>query len=132
MTANQNEKEILLVDDDSDYSDLMSKRLERAGYRVSKASNGTEALKLLECDWRPNLIIMDIEMPNRNGLTTLINMGVRGIHRSEPEANIPVVVATGLQGEQIREIITKQNINAFLRKPFSSQELLETVKNLIG
>ena len=132
MVANHNHKEVLLVDDDPDYSELTRTRLEAAGYQVAYASNGREALKLLDGQWRPHLIIMDVDMPDSNGLTTLINLNARRIQRNNTECQVPVVVATGLQSEQVREIMMVQNISGYLKKPYSSEELLGTVRSLIG
>ncbi len=133
MTKNESHKEILLVDDDPDYSELTRTRLEASGYRVSCASNGREALELLEREYQPNLIIMDIEMPDRNGLTTLININVQRGRRGEAAMPpIPVIVATGLQSEKVREVMMTQNVNGYLKKPYESEELIRAVKELIG
>ena len=132
MTANSNSKEVLLVDDDTDYSELTRTRLEAAGYQVAYVSNGCEALKLLDGQWRPNLIILDVDMPNSNGLTTLINLRARQVRQGSQEPPVPVVIATGLQSEQVHGIMAAQSISGYLRKPYSSEELLGTVKGLIG
>ena len=133
MLKKQNPKEILLVDDDPDYSELTRTRLEASGYQVSCASNGQEALTLLEREYEPSLIIMDIEMPDKNGLTTLINMNVRsGAKEQNKKSKIPVLVATGLESEKVREVIMAQNVSGYLKKPYGSEELIQTVKGLIG
>ena len=132
MVEKQSRKGILLVDDDPDYSELTCARLQAAGYQVTCASNGTEALKLLEECERPNLIIMDLEMPDRNGLTTLIHLGVRQKRGDNGKTQIPVVVATGLQSEKVQEIVTTQNISGYFKKPYSSEALLDVVKSLIA
>ena len=134
MTEDQKDhKEILLVDDDSNYAELVRIRLEAAGYKVFYAANGREALEFLEKEDKPRLIIMDLDMPDKNGLTTLINMSIRR-KGNEPDGkfDIPVVVATGFGGEHIRKIVMDQNISGYLRKPYQSEELLRTVKQLIG
>lgn len=124
--------EILLVDDDPDYLDLAKIRLETSGYQVSCVSNGTEALKLLEADYHPRLIILDIEMPDKNGLTTLINLNVK---QARNEANgmnrIPVIIATGLQSDVIRDLMSSQRIEGYLKKPYSAEELISKVKTSI-
>ena len=133
MIKKQNPKEILLVDDDPDYSELTRTRLEASGYQVSCASSGQEALTLLEREYEPSLIIMDIEMPDKNGLTTLINMNIRnGIKEQDKKSKIPVLVATGLQSEKVREVMMTQNVSGYLKKPYGSEELIQAVKGLIG
>ncbi|MBI4368402.1 MAG: response regulator [Candidatus Omnitrophica bacterium] len=129
MIRNKNKKEILVVDDDPDYTELTRTRLTASGYLVSCAANGNEALKFLDARYRPDLIIMDIEMPDQNGLTTLIHLNIRSSRGAE---KIPIVVATGLQSERVRDIIESQKVAGYLRKPFGSEELVETVKKIIG
>lgn len=129
MTESRSLKEILLVDDDPDYSEVTRTRLESAGYRVSSVLNGREALQLLEQDYRPSLILMDIDMPDSNGLTTLINLNVR---KDRTNLNIPVVIATGIESDRVRELVMEQKVNGYLKKPYRSEELLAAVKNLIG
>ena len=132
MSAKVKQADILLVDDDPDYLDLAKIRLETSGYLVSCANNGTEALKLLDMDFRPRLIIMDIEMPDKNGLTTLINLNVRQARDMKNGIEpIPVIIATGIQSDAVRALMKSQNISGYLRKPYSSEELIEKVKATI-
>ncbi|MBI4357716.1 MAG: response regulator [Candidatus Omnitrophica bacterium] len=133
MAKDGHHKTILIVDDDPDYSELTRMRLEASGYYVSCAGNGRDALAVLEKNCPPNLIIMDVDMPDRNGLTTLINIGVReGKGEKDRPSHIPVIVATGLQSEKVREVMMTQNVNGYLKKPYDSEELIQTVKQLIG
>ena len=131
-TANKG-KEILLVDDDPNYSEVIRIRLETFGYQVSCAANGREAIDLLEKETHPNLIIMDVDMPDQNGLTTLINLGIR---KSRTESNgrfdIPVIIATGLQSDRVREMLIDQKVSGYFQKPYDSEELVRKVKQLIG
>lgn len=130
MNENLSPKEILVVDDDPDYVDLIRLRLETSGYQVSCVSNGLEALNLLEKSYRPDLIVLDIEMPDKNGLTTLINLNVRRL-REKNESQIPIIVATGLRSEAIRSLLTEQKISAYLTKPYDAGELIEKIHRLI-
>ena len=133
MTKNENNKEILLVDDDPNYSEVIQLRLQSSGYEVRCVSNGREAIEVLEHEHRPNLIIMDVDMPGQNGLTTLINMGIRRAQSGE-EGNfsVPVIVATGLGSDEVRKIIMSQNVSKYFQKPYDSEELVRTVRQLIG
>ncbi len=129
MNENPKQDEILIVDDDPDYLNLIKIRLETSGYQVSCVCNGSEALKLLEADYRPRLIIMDIEMPDRNGLTTLINLNVRQTRNEKKGVDrIPVIVATGLQSDRVRDLMMGQQIAGYLKKPYSAEELLDKVQ----
>ena len=129
MNANPNRNEILLVDDDPDYLDLAKIRLETSGYQVSCVSDGTQALKLLDTNYRPKLIILDIEMPNKNGLTTLINLNLKQTRDEKKGINrIPVIIATGLQSDVVRELMLSYQVADYLKKPYSAEELNSKVK----
>ncbi|OGW81778.1 MAG: hypothetical protein A3G33_05710 [Omnitrophica bacterium RIFCSPLOWO2_12_FULL_44_17] len=125
-------KEILVVDDDPDYCQLTRVRLEKSGFKVTIVPNGAQALALFENEYRPDLVILDVEMPGMNGLTTLLNLKVKKMVTlgNRPQA-IPVIVATGLQSEKLREIISEHDVNAFLKKPYSAEELINKIKELI-
>jgi DNA-binding response OmpR family regulator len=64
-------KKILLVDDDVRIQLLLREELEDDGYQVSTASNGKEALYLLNKSEKPDLVILDLRMPGMNGLETM-------------------------------------------------------------
>ena len=124
-------KEILLVDDDVDYRELQKTRLESFGYQVTCAGSGQEALNLIEKDMDPSLIIMDLDMPEKNGLTTLINLTIRRKIKKQAK-KIPVVIATGMHSEQIHKTIHEQEVSGYLRKPYGCDELIKIVKGIIG
>src|SRR3989338_2039811 len=117
-------KEILLVDDDADYRELTRMRLEAAGYQVSFASGGRQALELLKGGCRPDLLILDINMPDKNGLATMVNLNAFIKRESDQGARIPVIVATGLQSEKVQEILMAQQVDDYLRKPYEAEELI--------
>lgn len=66
-------KKVLLVDDDGQYQRLLTIELSEAGYTVIPASNGREALSLVE-DARPDIIVTDMNMPEVDGSTTVISL----------------------------------------------------------
>lgn len=127
-------KKILVVDDDKDYSDLMRMRLERAGYEVLTAANGKEAIELLGKNYVPDLIILDLEMPDKNGLTTLVNFKLQGEKKTNgaKRPRIPVLVATGLKSERIQKIVEGYQIDGYLNKPFNAEDLLEKVGSILS
>jgi response regulator RpfG family c-di-GMP phosphodiesterase len=68
-------------------------------------------------------------MPNKNGLTTLINLNVRqSCDEEKGIKRIPVIIATGLQGDVIRDLMMSQRIAGYLKKPYSAEELISKVK----
>jgi CheY-like chemotaxis protein len=131
MVEHGNPREILLVDDDLDYRELTRTRLESFGYQVVCAGSGQEALNLLEKEVEPNLIIMDLDMPEKNGLTTLINLTIRRKIKKDSK-KIPIIIATGMHSDQILKTVHEQEVSGYLRKPYGCEELIKTVKDLIG
>ena len=121
-----------MVDDDPDYRELTRLKLEAAGYQVSLAKDGREALTLLEKDYQPDLLILDVNMPDQNGLTTVININVRlEQQQGEKRRRIPIIVATGLQSEKVQEIFMSKQVDDYIKKPYGADELIQKVRRLI-
>jgi CheY-like chemotaxis protein len=113
---------VLVVDDDPDVRDTIADVLGTEGYRVLEASEGKEALRVLELA-RPNLIILDMLMPVMNGRAFLEEQ-----RRIPAVADIPVLVITayGVAHEDADRLKTA----GFLKKPMEIRELLQTVAHL--
>ncbi len=106
---------VLLVDDDTYLRDLIRRAFLRAGAEVFEASDGLEAINQLEkCN--PNLIILDIMMPNQDGWETCRQIRQR--------SSVPVIMLTSLSGDE--EIIRGLQFGAddFVVKPINIQVLL--------
>ncbi len=84
-------KKILLVDDDKNILRLLKYELEEDGYQVSMASNGKEALTILNLDKKPNLVIMDLRMPGMDGLETIG-------HIIKLKFELPVIIFSAYSG----------------------------------
>ena len=115
------DRSILLVDDDADVRESIGEALEEEGYRVARASNGKEALRLLKNDnLRPDLILLDIMMPEMDGWT------FRAEQRKDPElASIPVLVFTAYGTP--KDVAQQLEAAGFLRKPLRLDELLSAI-----
>lgn len=113
---------ILVVDDDPMVQDLMTRQFQKEGFRVSCASDGDEALDMA-AKLLPELITMDIMMPNKNGWMAL------GKLKENPKlARIPVIVISSVGNEQIVRAMGGQE---FVPKPIDWQVLMSRVKTLI-
>jgi len=121
---------VLVVDDDPDYCEVTQTRLESQGFEVKCVSSGNKALEWLKSA-KPDLIIMDIDMPNKDGLTTLINLSVQMGRKEKTPDRIPVLVATGIQSERVKQMVMDYDVDDFLQKPFEAEELIEKVGRLI-
>ncbi len=117
-----NGSRILVVDDDPDIRGLVRELLERAGAIVREAGDGREALKMLY-DARPELIILDIAMPELDGWATL--------ERVRDMTDVPVLMLTAREGELEAVRGLKAGADDYVRKPFGRQELLARCQALL-
>jgi DNA-binding response OmpR family regulator len=116
---------ILVVDDDPDIRDIVSFRLERAGYEIAQATNGEDALRLAR-ERTPSLCILDVMMPRVNGFEVVREL------RSDPSTqSVPVLMLTA--SVQDKDVARGFEIGAddYLKKPFNTGELLARVAALL-
>lgn len=115
-------KKVLVIDDENDILLIIKSALHEEGYDVTTANNGYDGLALAE-DASPDLIILDILMPEMDGFEVL-----QQLKENEKTAQIPVVILTGLSSkDKIREALNK-GIDYYIVKPFEYQDLVSKVK----
>ncbi|GER93971.1 response regulator [hot springs metagenome] len=119
------QKIILIVDDLLMIHRIIGQILTDAGYKVLKAENGKKGYEMT-MTWKPDLVIMDIEMPVMNGIEA-----TKMIKSAPAISHIPVVILTSLGSEEDRENAKKAGADYFLNKPISKDSLLEIVKNIL-
>jgi CheY-like chemotaxis protein len=120
-------KRILVVDDNPDICEFMSAALKGAGYEVETAPEGAQALSLLRSR-AANVLITDIFMPGQEGFETITRC------RAEfPKTRIIVMSAGTVPGMQHDFLATAGLLGggATLRKPFTAERLLETVRRVL-
>ena len=101
---------ILVVDDDADIREVLADRLESLGYRVFAAETAKVGLELLERQ-NPQLVLLDIEMPDMNGIDML-----REIRRSEHDVTVVMITAYGTIERAVEAM--KEGAYDFIPKPF--------------
>jgi class 3 adenylate cyclase/ActR/RegA family two-component response regulator len=113
---------LLVVDDNEANRDMLSRRLESRGYRVTLAESGKHALDLLENE-RFDLLLLDIMMPEMSGLTTLKKLRVK-----HPRVDLPVIMATAK--DQSQDIVDALGLGAsdYVTKPIDFPVLLARVE----
>jgi DNA-binding response OmpR family regulator len=118
-------RRILVVDDDADIQILTRTVLERAGYEVVTASNGRQAIESMR-DRAPDLVLLDINMPEMNGWETL-----RLLRAERAFSSLPVVMFS-VKGE-IRDKVHAMQEGAmdYISKPFVVDDLLVRVRRLL-
>ncbi len=115
---------VLVVDDEKDVVELVKFLLERDGHQVLEAYNGKEALERANAE-HPDLIILDIMMPEMDGYTV-------NAHLTENEATrrIPVIILTA-KG-QMRDVFEMaSNVAFYMEKPFDPKHLREKIREVL-
>jgi CheY-like chemotaxis protein len=115
-------REILVVDDEEDIRLLYQEELQEAGYRVSVAADGAEALRMV-MQSRPDLMTIDIKMPEMDGIELLRR--VREIHR-----DLPIIICTAYG--HFRQDFGTWASDAYLTKSSDLMELKEKIRELLG
>ena len=115
---------ILLVEDEDMVRAVAERALVRNGYTVVTATNGEEALDILDDRQDFDLLVSDVVMPVMDGPTM-----VRKVRETNPK--MPILFMSGYAEEQLRKMIDLDNI-AFLPKPFSVQQLAEAVRDVLA
>lgn len=116
-----NNYKILIVDDDKEIRIALKEILEKQQYVVVEASNGDEAISKINNDI--DLIILDVMMPNRDGITTCIEI--------RENYDMPILFLTAKSTEYDKYIGLSMGGDDYLSKPFSKMELLARVSSLI-
>jgi len=119
-------KTVLIVEDNELNMKLFNDLLEAHGYRTVQTRNGTEAVDLARAH-RPDLILMDIQLPEVSGLQV-----TQWLKDDEELRDIPVVAVTAFAMKGDEEKIRQGGCEAYLSKPISVAKFLETVRNDAG
>jgi two-component system phosphate regulon response regulator PhoB len=117
---------VLLVDDEPSIVKMVGKRLETEGFQVSVAMDGQEALAKIQSE-HPDLVILDLMLPKVNGYEVCTMMKQDTRHRQ-----IPVVIFTAKTQEKDEKMAVECGADAFVRKPFRAEELMEKIRSLLA
>src|SRR5262249_42217231 len=104
----------------------MQSVLDRAGYSSVAVHDPTRLEQVIAAE-HPNLILLDVVMPQRNGF-----QACRELKSHAEYASIPVVMVTSKSSESDKFWGKQQGADGYVVKPFSQEELLRTVRNLVG
>jgi two-component system, cell cycle response regulator DivK len=116
---------VLIVEDNEKNLKLVRDVLQVKGYETIEAGNGEDGIALAVAR-KPDLILMDIQLPGMNGIEAL------GVLRSDPRtARIPVAAVTASVMPQDRNKITEAGFDAYVGKPINLREFLDTVTRLL-
>ncbi len=116
---------IMVVDDSLTVRKVTSRLLEREGCEVLIAKEGLSAIKLLQ-DVIPNVMLIDLEMPQMNGFELIKNV------RNNPRtAHMPIIIISSRTAEKHRKMADELGVNVFLGKPYNEKDLLKHITQFI-
>lgn len=118
--------QLLIVDDDANHRLLLTNLLREIGCQTLEANDGNDGLKLA-IKHRPNLILLDLNMPNMNGFELMVQLQSNPITQA-----IPIIVSSASAFETDRDRSLQGGAQTFLPKPFQVDELLNTIRTLLG
>jgi CheY-like chemotaxis protein len=117
---------LLLAEDDEFSRDMLTRRLERSGHEMLSAADGREALRCARLH-RPDLILMDLDMPVMDGQTAIRNL------RVDPRTSkIPIIVLTAHTSTKDVADAATAGCQAFEAKPIVLRRLLERIEELLA
>ncbi|MEJ2078076.1 MAG: response regulator [Acidobacteriota bacterium] len=131
----EGQKKILVLDDEPDVVTYLATLFEDHGYEVRSAGDGRQGLELARL-WKPDLITLDITMPEHSGIRFY-----RNVREEEGLARIPVVIVTAVTGyggdpRSFEKFISSRRQvpppDAFVAKPIEPDQLLQVVNELLG
>ena len=114
---------VLIVDDEADMLWFIAQTCQPRGFNTLTAGSGMEALKIVqECGEKLDLILLDLKMPGMGGIEVL-----KSIRKYHPE--LPVIIVTAVHEK--KEECEKLGVEAFIKKPYSLEELYNRVETVI-
>ena len=119
-------KTVLVVEDNELNMKLFHDLLEASGFDTIQTRNGLEAIDLAR-EYRPDLILMDIQLPEVSGLEV-----TKWIKEDDDLRSIPIIAVTAFAMKGDEERIRQGGCEAYLSKPISVGKFIETVKAYIG
>jgi two-component system, chemotaxis family, chemotaxis protein CheY len=119
-------KKILIVDDSASMRQMVHFTLEEAGYEVAEGVDGKDGVDKLE-EVNPDVIITDINMPNMNGIEL-----IKAVRRTDNFKTKPIIVLTTESEQSKQEAGKRAGATAWLIKPFTPEQLTETVTKVSG
>lgn len=117
-------KKILVIEDDPVNLQLVEFRLEKEGYEVVSARDGDIGLEKAQNE-KPDLILLDVEMPNMNGYFFIAEL-----HKEEAMKSIPIIVLTA--HENMKHAFSKRQVKAYMTKPIDFDQLFAKISESIS
>ncbi len=118
---------IAIIEDDPSINQMYRMKFEATGFDVQLASDGERGVALVEA-FRPDLILLDLQMPKKNGYETL-----KEIRAHEWGTSIPVIILTNLGEEEAPKELRELDIKSYILKAdLTPSQVVERVKDTLG
>ena len=124
--GNKTQKKVAVIDDDKPTVSLIRKHLEERNYLVKTAYDGKDGLNLIRREL-PDIIILDLRMPEMDGRDVLIE-----IKKTDDTKKIPVIVFTSEQEQFEEKIIMKLGAARYMTKPYEKYHLLKAIDDILS
>lgn len=122
----QNEKKILIVDDDPDVQNILAKILSANDYRAEVASDGLDAgIKIVQ--FKPDLILLDLFMPKVDGFEVC-----KRIKGDTDHSHIKILILTGYDTKENKDRTFEAGADGYLSKPVKKNDLIQQIEDLLG
>ena len=115
-------KKVLIVDDDAMNRKLAGMMLKKGQHEAVAVESGDEGIELLKST-AVDVLLLDVEMPEKNGIETLAQIRREGLGES-----MKVLFLTGNEESEVRDAICELKADGYIKKPFKPQELLAAVE----
>ena len=117
---------VLLIEDEPNITEAIRFLLSRDGWRVETHARGDTAMEAVE-KHNPDLVLLDVMLPNRSGFDIL-----RNLRASDATKSVPVMMLTARGQSRDRELAEQYGVSRFMSKPFSNSDMLAAVRELAG
>jgi two-component system chemotaxis response regulator CheY len=117
---------LLIVDDSNSLRQLVRLTVEASGYKALEATNGAEALAILEKTAQVHLIISDVNMPVMNGLEFAAKVKEMPIHKYTP-----ILMLTTEVSQEKKDVAKAAGVKAWMTKPFTPAVIMKAIEKLI-
>ena len=125
MTRKTKTHTVLIIEDDLDIQNFISRVLELEGYRVIRADNGQTGMELIR-DNRVSLVLLDLRLPGPDGWSIL-----QEIKSNPAHSKVPVIVLTAIAESVQQRRTLRMGATSYLIKPLSAHKLSETVAGVL-
>lgn len=117
-------KHIVVIDDCRVTLAILTDMLEEAGFRVSTAEDSIYSNHLIYSSSPPDLILLDVMLPHMSG-----EKKAQLLKKREKSRNIPVLLISSKEEMELLNLVTISGANGFIKKPFTSDQLINTVQS---